>query len=65
MLTTFLEYYNNIWYLEQCMIKVGINNIRVNPTIDLDQVYNDYDPKSFEPKALSSKKAIRMKVLCE
>ena len=45
------------------MIQVRINNKRVNKTIDLNRVYNDYDPKLFEPKALTRKWAIGMRVL--
>ena len=45
------------------MIQVGINMTKVSPTVDLDQVYNDYDPELFEPKALTSKRAIVMKIL--
>lgn len=42
------------------MIQVGISSSNVNPTIDLDQVYDDYDLELFEPKALTNKKAIEM-----
>ena len=45
------------------MIQVRINNKRVNQTIDLNRVYNDYNLELFEPKALTSKWAIEMKVL--
>lgn len=37
----------------------------INPTIDLDQVYNDYDFGLFEPKVLTNNWAIEMKVLYE
>ena len=47
------------------MIQVGISSKKVSSTVDLDQVYNDYDPELFEPKALTSKRAIGMKVLYE
>ena len=47
------------------MIQVRISSRKVSPTVDLDQVYNDYDPELFEPKALTSKRAIGMKVLFE
>ena len=57
------EYCENKWYPAQHMIQVGINSKKVSPTVDLDQVYNDYDPKLFKAKALTSKKAIGMKVL--
>lgn len=44
---------------------IQVSSKSVSPNVDLDQVYNDYNPKLFESKALSSKKAIRMKVLYE
>lgn len=44
------------------MIQVGISSKRVNPTIDLDQVYNDYNPKLFELKALSCKRVRKTSV---
>ena len=45
------------------MIQVRINNKRVNQTIDLNRVYNDYNPELFDLKALTSKWAVGMKVL--
>lgn len=35
---------------------------KVNQTIDLTQIYNDYNLELFEPKALTNKWAIGMKV---
>ena len=55
ILTACPEYYGNNWYPAQHMIQVGISSRKVSPTINLDQVYNDYDPELFEPKALTSK----------
>lgn len=45
------------------MIQVRINSKRVNQTIDLNRVYNDCNPELFEPKALTSKWVVEMKVL--
>lgn len=60
-----LGFYNNKWYLAQHMIQVGISSSVINPTIDLDQVSNDYDFELFELKVLTSNWAIEMKVLYE
>ena len=65
ILTACPEYCGSRWYPAQHMIQVGISSKKVSPTVDLDQVYNDYDPKLFEPKALTSKRVIGMKVLYE
>ena len=65
ILTACPEYYGNKWYPAQHLIQVGISSRKVSPTIDLHQVYNDYDPELFEPKALTSERAIEMKVLYE
>ena len=65
ILTACPEYYENKWYPVQHMIQFGITSKRVSPTIDLNQVDNDYDPDFFEPKALTRKRAIGMKFLSE
>ena len=63
ILTACPEYYGNKWYLAQHMVQVGISSKRVSLTVDLNQVYNN--PEFFEPKALTSKRGIGMKVLYE
>lgn len=47
------------------MIQVGISSDMINPTIDLNQVYNDYDFGLFKLKLLTSNWAIEMKILYE
>ena len=44
---------------------IQVSSKSISPNVDLDQVYNNYDPELFESKALRSKKVIRMKVLYE